>query len=450
MKHIVLWLAALCLLSALPGQAGTMLFDFENEADVKAWHDEGRTTNRSFPVACEARFATSGTHALCLRTPQWKQGMGEWPAVEANPALKDWTGYDRLFFAVTNPTPYNHGLSLFISDSKLPVRKGLSFNVTIPANSYVPVQVPLAGLATQNVDAKDISILHFFTQRPVGDMEICLDALQLLKPGEKAPEVSADYIRQFAALQERHLPLLRQMLQEARDSVRDTVSRLPRVAAWANARLADCERQVEQFAKLVAQGDPAMLKGDELSLNLQSEIATVKARSALRAEFEPVRLQTQTTQAGPSDVVVGFATSMEKVLPRGVPPTFRLAPDASLALARNEKESLQVVVLPCEQPLKRVQVRVRDLQIPGGAAFADRYIEPVPVGYVETKARPPYGTSHIGWWPDPILDFMDAADVQPGDAQAFWVRFRAPKDQQPGVYRGKLEVLAAGKPPLRL
>lgn len=446
MRTVWMYLAACCLLCSMPASAGTMLFDFENEIEVKAWHDEGRTTNRNFPVSREASFATSGKYALCLRTPQWKQGMGEWPAVEANPAVKDWTGYDRLFFAVTNPTPFSHGLSLFISDSRQPIRKGLSFSTVIGPHSYAPVVVPLAGLVTQNVDVRDVTTLHFFTQRPVGDMEICLDSLQLLKPGEKAPEASGDYIKQFAALQQRHLPLLRQMLQEARDSVRDTVSRLPRVAAWANARLANCEQQVEQFAKLVAQGDPAMLKGDELSLNLQSEIATVKARAALRAEFEPVRLKTQVAQGGADDVVVGFATSMQKVLPRGVPPTLSLAPDASLALARNEKEALQVVVLPCEQPLKQVQVRVRDLRIPGGAAFADRCIEPVPVGYVETKARPPYGTSHIGWWPDPILDFMDAADVQPGDAQAFWVRFRAPKDQQPGLYRGKLEVLAAGKP----
>ena len=64
---------------------------------------------------------------------------------------------------------------------------------------------------------------------------------------------------------------------------------------------------------------------------------------------------------------------------------------------------------------------------------------------METKSVPPYGSSHVGWWPDVILDFMDKTDIQAGDAQSFWVRFRAPKDQAPGVYQGKLEVLSAGK-----
>ena len=65
---------------------------------------------------------------------------------------------------------------------------------------------------------------------------------------------------------------------------------------------------------------------------------------------------------------------------------------------------------------------------------------------METKATPPYGSPHIGWWPDPILDFMKEADVAKGDAQAFWIRVRAPKSQVPDLYHGKLEVLVEGRP----
>jgi hypothetical protein len=119
---------------------------------------------------------------------------------------------------------------------------------------------------------------------------------------------------------------------------------------------------------------------------------------------------------------------------------------ASLSLARNEKEALQVVVMPTERDAEGVSVRVEDLSAPGGLKLASRHIDAVPMGYVETKATPPYGSSHIGWWPDPILDFMSEADIARGDAQCFWVRIRCPKDQPPGRYRGKLEVLLAGKP----
>ena len=56
----------------------------------------------------------------------------------------------------------------------------------------------------------------------------------------------------------------------------------------------------------------------------------------------------------------------------------------------------------------------------------------------------------VGWWPDPILDFQHSADIAKGDCQAFWVRVRAPQDQPPGLYRGKLTVDLAGEPALAM
>jgi len=139
--------------------------------------------------------------------------------------------------------------------------------------------------------------------------------------------------------------------------------------------------------------------------------------------------------------VVAFATSMDKILPRTgtAPPQGKSPPE--LKLARNEKESFQVIVLPRREDIKQVWVRVSDLRSQDGARFAAENIDAVPVGYVETKAVPPYGSSHIGWWPDPILEFMQAVDIAKSDAQSFWVRVRAPKAQAPRVYKGKLDIM---------
>ena len=63
---------------------------------------------------------------------------------------------------------------------------------------------------------------------------------------------------------------------------------------------------------------------------------------------------------------------------------------------------------------------------------------------------PPYGTAHLGWWPDPILDFLPAIDIAPEDLQAFWIRVRTPRDQPPGLYRGTLTVSAQGAVPVTL
>ena len=58
----------------------------------------------------------------------------------------------------------------------------------------------------------------------------------------------------------------------------------------------------------------------------------------------------------------------------------------------------------------------------------------------------PTAAAHVGWWPDPILEFQHEADIAAGDAQAFWIRVRCPQDQPPGEYSGKLSVLVQGKP----
>lgn len=148
------------------------------------------------------------------------------------------------------------------------------------------------------------------------------------------------------------------------------------------------------------------------------------------------------------EVLVGLASSMEKILPREAPFELQPAREIEVSLARNEKESFQIAVLPVERALKQVAVSVSDLKSAAGAVFSHNQVQCDLVGYVETKARPPYGTSHIGWWPDPILNFLGPVEVAAGDLQSFWIRVRAPKDQAPGTYRGALTVSAEGVGPL--
>ncbi len=159
-----------------------------------------------------------------------------------------------------------------------------------------------------------------------------------------------------------------------------------------------------------------------------------------------VRFQKACADAGQpaKEFLVGVASSMEKILPRDTPFELQPARAIELSLARNERESFQVAVLPVAAGLKHVAVGVSELKSATGAAFSRDHIQCEVVGYVQTKARPPYGTSHLGWWPDPILNFLGPVDVAAGDLQTFWVRVRAPKDQAPGVYRGTLTVSAGG------
>lgn len=175
-----------------------------------------------------------------------------------------------------------------------------------------------------------------------------------------------------------------------------------------------------------------------------NEAARLESLARFRAAFEPIRPLVQAGSAARPDLVVGFASSMEKILPRGAPVFATVTNRIQVRLARNEKQSFQVLVLPGEKPLRAVQVRVGHLRALGAVELRSANISAVPVGYVQTRTEPPYGSPLVGWWPDPILEFLDAAPIAPGDVQSFWVRLRAPKEQPAGRYQGNLEVVVEG------
>mgnify|MGYP006901955103 FL=1 len=54
-------------------------------------------------------------------------------------------------------------------------------------------------------------------------------------------------------------------------------------------------------------------------------------------------------------------------------------------------------MVPAAVKLNKVAVCVGDLKSATGAMFTRAQVECAAVGYVATKTRPPYGTSHIGW-----------------------------------------------------
>lgn len=434
-------MALLCL-ACRPAGAETVLFDFETDADLAVWHDEGKTAlGGGKTLARAGQFASSGQFSLCFSTPQCRAGMPRWPAFEGKPPLADWSGYDRLVFDVVNTTAFEQNLGLFVTDSKVATRSGLSQHTILPPYSYTPVTLPLK-FAANGVNPKEIIRMHFFTGDAPGDMVVYIDHIALLRPGEARPAPAAAFVQAVNALQVQQVERMRALVAEARGEARKRAAGVPAAAQWAALALAGVERRIQAFADAAAKGDA--LPESDLVVKLPGELARLESLAGFRAAFEAVRPAAAGKSKAGADLAVGFATSMEKVLPRANELQLRTAPRVDVSLARNEKESFQVVVVPFERDAKRVQVRAGSLRGPGGTTFSARYIDAVPVGYVQTKSVPPYGSPAVGWWPDPILEFQPSADIAKGDAQAFWVRVRAPKDQAPGTYAGKLEVLAGG------
>lgn len=444
--------AFFCVTVAVPpASASQVLFDFETDAEITLWHDEGKTTlGADKKLERVDRFAASGNYSMRFWTPAWRPaehgGVRKWPAFECVPPITDWSKYDRLVISIVNETSAQQKLMLFISDSKIATRDGLIHREVLKPSSHVQAVIDLRqGFAAKGVNPADIHVMHFFTEDPPEDMSVYLDRMLLLEPGETPPRLPASYLRQIASLQAGDIGALRGTLREAGARMREAASKSPAILRWMNASLEELHKRLEELESRLGQPDESVLDVPADLAEVRERCSRLENNLALRLAFERVKSKVQVPGAR-DDVIVGFASSMEKVLPRAAMPTVQIAESFSVSLARNEKESFQVVVLPLQRTLRAVSVKVSKLQDKSGRHLEDENIIAVPVGYVRTQAVPPYGSTHVGWWPDPILTFMSSVDIQPGDAQAFWVRIVAPKDQSPGVYRGKLEVMCDKKP----
>ena len=113
-----------------------------------------------------------------------------------------------------------------------------------------------------------------------------------------------------------------------------------------------------------------------------------------------------------------------------------------IALARGEREAAQLIVAPIDQDLLGVNFEVSELVGPGGEVFPETDVDLQVMGYVRTDSTidMSYPADRRGWFPDPILPFVDRFDVELDRVQSLWLTLRAPADQPPGYYTGEVRV----------
>lgn len=158
-------------------------------------------------------------------------------------------------------------------------------------------------------------------------------------------------------------------------------------------------------------------------------------------------------------VNVGVATSMEKVMIKTVHNGWPLegwtADHYDLSLARNEHEAFQVIVWS-SQGLSNATVSVSPLQ---GAGPFDGTVQVWLVGHVDVAddqlddlniTYPPHLVGYSGWWPDPLLTFMNTCNINANDRVAFWVDVATTPDTPAGSYVGTVTVSASGQSPVIL
>ena len=414
-----------------PAEGMVNVFNFDSDNSLSGWKIgvPGQDT-----LKLSKLYATSGSNSLEYHTPAWKTGMPEWPSFETAPAVKDWNSYDRIVVDITNPGATAPRFWAFLSDSKTPFRSGVQYAFDLPERGFKRYVIDISKFPA-TLDKSDMSIVHLFTERPE-ETRLYISSVIMLRPGEQLPVISQAF--------------LKQIVQISKSKLKDTekvVSKCEADAGEGSQWAVELKNKVRELKTSLNSTELSQEKLASFSEQADAIIARAERVSQL------VKMQRSCEKSGlPAEsMLVGWASSTEKILPREMPFLVNVSKSVSVSAARNEKESFQIAVTPSgPDKLRGVSVSASDLRGRNASILSASNINCDVVGYVQTKVAPPYAVPYVGWWPDPILNFLGPIDIASGDIQTFWIRVRVPKGQNPGLYKGSITISAAGSKPVKL
>jgi hypothetical protein len=422
-------------LAALPVRGAVILLDAEKEGDMAAWSGLERMVGD-----LASYLPIQGTGSARLEVPvlgDYKAGRRKEVHHSSIP-LKDWRPYDRLVLDVLNDGPVATLMRIEVNTEADCAQR----HFALPAGRWVRIVFPTAELDPEQADlsrVRDIQIAIYGQSQP---LKVYLDNLMLLSPGEIVPAPAATFRSEVV----RRLKVELDQAERAHDNrcAAFTTRRAASIAEWSGSSALEVFRDIRR-----------LLNGPDISVEVLAALGERIDRAGLTLARVPsiVAFDQACERDGTrrdEEVLVGLASSMVKLIPRELPLELAPANAIKLSAARNETESVQLAVLPLRRALSRVALQVGDLRSDNGQVLPRAQIDCDVMGYVETKEQPPEKLSYVGWWPDPILNFVGPVSVARGDLQSFWLRVRVPKDQSPGLYRGEAVLTGRGMSKVRI
>lgn len=139
-------------------------------------------------------------------------------------------------------------------------------------------------------------------------------------------------------------------------------------------------------------------------------------------------IQTGGRLTSDSNVLAWWAlSSAAKIRPNAPPPQQRTSA-IEIRCARNEYESVQVV-LRSELPFHNLEIQVGPFEGKKQHLSAPIETELLHALYLDV-AKSTDGTSTLGLWPDPLGPLTDVIALEPGTNQAFWLRVYVPRNTE--------------------
>lgn len=353
--------------------------------------------------------------------PKWRGPQSIWPAFENRGYPRDWSAFDRLAIPFYGDSDSGrHLFGVWISDSQRKLQKGVYFEFRLDHPQAKMLVLPIGkAFAEKKLDVRDIAVLHCFTENPPADHRVYIGEPHFLKPGDPVPELSPELIEYATAKKTGKLSAVY-------DKITETLARL-NTRNFSPEQSRFWENRKQRFLQKLQAGE-----FDRILLTAGEDIMDFRSLPALFTVFR--------NPPAANGIQLGYAPATWKVLPKA--PVFNPLPEKLyLEAARNENESLQLVVMPLRDDCRNVKIHLSDFAGEAGK-LPETAVRVMPVGFVETKFIAPYGSRHVGFWPDPLLPFLKEVTVKAGDAQPFWLKAMIPANQPAGEYFGNVRIVA--------
>lgn len=419
------------------------VFRFDEDSEKQRWLMNYNPLGRK-GIALSDRFVTFSRYSLELIAPAWKPGAPEWPLWRYRDGQfpGDWSQYDRLLIDCVNPTDGVVQLGIKSVDSATAKYStgnwsGIKVNVAPRSlqRSVIPLNDLMRGVMVRRMNQSDVGGFLLYGTRPVTDFHLYVSNITLLKPGQALPALSEEYVEQVLDLQ----------LRPTLASTHAAIEELNLIDSAGISQVENWLRVKQQMFLHEWETVNRKATSPELQLEDIEKLVTELKRITREAQRVPsvAKLYSESLQRN-EDFVVSWASAMEKVIPREMPLVNLLKEtEAKIEVARRESESIQITVMPVGNKLTGVEVEYGEFSDANGNVLPEESLDLLTVGYVYTRPVP-YDAEFSGWWPDPLLDFLDSVDVEEENAQSFWLRVRPTAKQPAGVYRGVVEVKANG------
>lgn len=248
-------------------------------------------------------------------------------------------------------------------------------------------------------------------------------------------------------------------LHELRYAVYDGKGKLLTLTPYELVLVPEHKTRIAQYMQMVRSERPrsSSAKAEKAAVEESLDGLAAMAKAArgnlakwnqLGKDLNAVSLRIQHLRCACADTAgLGYAVGTESALRKIMRDEMfqgEFGKPASMSLAKNEYESVQVCVLAHDKALTGVQVWVSDLKGPGGAVIPADKIKTNLVDWVDCKpAR--YGADHYGWIPDPLMS-LAPFDVAKGTLRPVWITVHTPVDITSGTYIGTVSVKPANAP----